>query len=72
MKKRTLGRILQVPTWLLLIAVAIAFVYLSVVGYAGEPGKYFIKYGVAVWIILILYLIGRILAKGKSNDFPSF
>ena len=72
MKKRTLGRILQIPTWILLIAIAIGFIYLSVTGYADQPGKSFIKYEVAVWIILLLYLIGRIMTQGKSEDFPSF
>jgi Na+-translocating ferredoxin:NAD+ oxidoreductase RnfE subunit len=70
MRKKMLGRILQVPVWILLIAIFISFIYLSFKGYAGVSGKDFIKYGIFVWTIILLYLIGRIFENKK--DYPSF
>jgi hypothetical protein len=71
MKKRTLGIILQIPVWILLVAIFISFIYLSFAGYGEVPGSSFLKYALLIWIIIILYFIGRFL-QTKKNDYPSF
>jgi hypothetical protein len=70
MKKRTLGLIFQIPVWILLLVIFISFFYLWFTGgYAGMSGGQFFRYGLPIWIIIILYVIGRVLENKKDNPF---
>jgi len=69
MNKKMWGLILQIPVWLLLIVIFISFIWLSFTGYSGMTGGQFFRYGLPIWIIVILYVIGRVLENKKDLDY---
>lgn len=70
MNKKNWGWILQLPVFILLGILFISFIYLSFTGYGGITPRQFVKYGIPIWIIIILYIWGRILQTRK--DYPQF
>jgi hypothetical protein len=71
MKKKIWGMILQIPVWILLLAIFVSFIYLSVKGFGGQAGIFYLKYGLLIWIIIILYIIGKIIER-MSDEIPYY